>query len=336
MRMAGMSPRRTASNAVPRPMPRIRAASVTVYVWRSNPVLLSVAVLSGRCRQFLSTAVDCHYVVPHSFRYDMTDALAAAHWPRGSFDLVDGIPDRGDRELYVAGTVSGPVYEPIDADSGLFRTFAERVVDATSALAFAREYGLLGRIGRVYPADDGDLREPRWQVGEPVRVWIAEADRMRRALRLWDAVRQDDLASILRDPHVGGVVEGRSQTLGPPRPRDDDQELRRLGRFTLSFLVNERLDEHLEGIGPQVAVALVDEGGRLIYRNRPATLLGALWLQLALAINGNKDYRSCPVCGRWWELDPIVNKINKVYCTEACRQKAWRQRHPEKARRPRS
>jgi hypothetical protein len=267
----------------------------------------------------------------------MTDALAAAHWSRGSFELVDGIPAKGERELYVAGTVSGPVYEPIEADSGLFRTFAERIVDATSALEFAQGYGLLGRIGRVYPAADVDLREPRWQVGEPVRVWISEADRMRRALRLWDSLRREDLAGVLRDPHVAGVVEGQMRTLGDSwRPRDDEEEVRRLGRFTLSFLVNERLAEHLEGVGPQIEVALVDKGGRLTYENRPATLLGALWLQLALAINGDKEYRSCPVCGRWWELDPLVAKTSRVYCTDACKQKAWRQRHPEKARRPRS
>jgi uncharacterized Zn finger protein (UPF0148 family) len=35
----------------------------------------------------------------------------------------------------------------------------------------------------------------------------------------------------------------------------------------------------------------------------------------------------CPVCGR-----PFEGYAGRMYCSSACNSKAWRQRHPERAR----
>lgn len=32
-----------------------------------------------------------------------------------------------------------------------------------------------------------------------------------------------------------------------------------------------------------------------------SSLIGAMWLQFALAGDGNRAYRSCPECGEWWD-----------------------------------
>lgn len=32
-----------------------------------------------------------------------------------------------------------------------------------------------------------------------------------------------------------------------------------------------------------------------------SSLIGAMWLQFALAVDGNRKYRSCPECGEWWD-----------------------------------
>src|SRR5207253_1626368 len=40
--------------------------------------------------------------------------------------------------------------------------------------------------------------------------------------------------------------------------------------------------------------------GSLGLRFTPAALLDALWLQFACAIDGNKDYRQCQECKRWF------------------------------------
>jgi hypothetical protein len=46
----------------------------------------------------------------------------------------------------------------------------------------------------------------------------------------------------------------------------------------------------------------------------------------AVAVGEDKDYARCPVCGRWFERSPGVNRAHKQYCSGACRVSATRQR----------
>jgi hypothetical protein len=58
----------------------------------------------------------------------------------------------------------------------------------------------------------------------------------------------------------------------------------------------------------------------------PRTLGGAMWLQLAQAIAGNKNYRACEACGRYFELSLEGARTSRHYCSDACRSKAYRRR----------
>ena len=73
-----------------------------------------------------------------------------------------------------------------------------------------------------------------------------------------------------------------------------------------------------------------DERGRL--HLVPTSLLGALWLQFAQAITGNKDYRRCARCNTWFELSPEASRTNKLYCSDACKMKSYRDRQAEARR----
>src|SRR5207244_929510 len=64
----------------------------------------------------------------------------------------------------------------------------------------------------------------------------------------------------------------------------------------------------------------------LTLRLQPASLHHALWLQFAFAITGNKSYRRCPECQRWFELSPVLNRADRLFCSNACRTRAYRQR----------
>jgi hypothetical protein len=62
----------------------------------------------------------------------------------------------------------------------------------------------------------------------------------------------------------------------------------------------------------------------------PSSLLSAMWLQLVDAIDQNKDYRRCALkdCPRvWFEVstDQHGVRADAKYCSNACKQKAWRQ-----------
>ena len=66
----------------------------------------------------------------------------------------------------------------------------------------------------------------------------------------------------------------------------------------------------------------------LVLRFIPNSLQGALWLQCAQAINGNKDYRQCQAshCKAWFELAPQVARSDKQFCSDACKTQAYRER----------
>jgi hypothetical protein len=62
----------------------------------------------------------------------------------------------------------------------------------------------------------------------------------------------------------------------------------------------------------------------------PRSLIGALWLQLAQTIAGSKQYKVCPVCGKLFEASRGANRSDRLYCTDACKARAYRDRKAEK------
>jgi transposase-like protein len=59
---------------------------------------------------------------------------------------------------------------------------------------------------------------------------------------------------------------------------------------------------------------------------RPTDLLTTLWLQFAMAVVENKEFRKCESCSRSFELSPEINRMSRYYCSNACRVKAYRGR----------
>src|SRR5262249_60440765 len=66
--------------------------------------------------------------------------------------------------------------------------------------------------------------------------------------------------------------------------------------------------------------------GRTQLKLVPATLLTALWLQFASAIEGNKRYRRCKECGQWFEVSPETARTSRLFCSGPCPAKAYRGR----------
>lgn len=193
-------------------------------------------------------------------------------------------------------------YDPYDRQApgrervSLFRGFADSQ-DAAGALAFVQRFGLLRRHRdvetKVLVEADGRLE---WTPGERLNDWLEEAAKVRRAVDMWEALR------------VGG---GQRQ---------------KLDEATLMDLVDA-------GLGPAGRLALDyrgDQGGLALVL-KPADLLGAMWLELALAIDGDKKHRQCPACSSWFEIDPDVHRSNAKYCSDACKSRQWRIRKAQTA-----
>jgi hypothetical protein len=201
-------------------------------------------------------------------------------------------------------------YPPLESETGLFRTFAALEPTSEAILKFANRYGVLG-----FPAAE-----------ESQRSWQEEIARMKHLVSLWDAldtghweaVQAERLREIDRIRH--GVNPGL-----PPLAQSRDVSP------AAAELVRPALRELLGPIQDAVA-AIAWEGSWHIRAKRPAVkvsprhLRDAMYLQLAQAMLGDKKYRPCKACGRWFELSPGRSRTDRVTCSDSCRVRMYRER----------
>lgn len=92
-------------------------------------------------------------------------------------------------------------------------------------------------------------------------------------------------------------------------------------RFIVGDLVNE-------GLAGRVSAQLSERAGEgsSVLRLMPDSLIGALWLQFAFAVDGNLDYKRCEECQTWLEIAPGAGRPDRSYCSDACRMRAYRKR----------
>jgi len=167
--------------------------------------------------------------------------------------------------------------------------------DDLSAIGFAAKHGLLGRPVRFQVP-----RTRRIAAGEALSTWRDEIRAMSEVLRVYRLATGSP-----------GVV---------PAWRSDAD------RRSVQKLVNLRVSEDV-GAGARLLWDRSSE--RLVLRLVPRTLLGALWLQIAQAIDAGTQYVRCATCYRFVVLHPdraLGRRSNTRYCSSACRQRAWRAR----------
>jgi hypothetical protein len=221
-------------------------------------------------------------------------------------------------------------YRPLE-ESGLFLHFVE--IDATpeGILAFANDYGLLGGsvTKKVRSALGSDRRTAS---GERLKDWTAEIDNMRQLIGLWRAAAVGDVELIKQYlPKTIGTGCLDPQTFEDLMLR---QSMRAFTPGSLNQLkeaadltLKTALERKMRGRLSLVFSSATRDG--LI--PQPDSLLGALWLQFGAAVAQAKQFRQCETCGKWFEVSPQVARTNRVFCSTACRSRAYRNRK-DKAR----
>lgn len=203
----------------------------------------------------------------------------------------------------------------------------------------------------------------RAQSGERVRLWRDEILDMRLAFALWCAVGETDDAALKEHVQFASSKAGLSATIrrecsvreGCDRktfsvldPRDatapraewlKDGDYRLAATFAVQDLVRQRLRQWVQptmvfdpafedatatALRPRRAARL-PLGLRLIPRN----LLGALWLQLAQAIECGTEYRKCAGCSKRMEISLEVHRSSRRTCSGRCREAVRRGRADE-------
>jgi hypothetical protein len=292
-----------------------------------------------------------------------------SRWPNRERELGSRLSDVLNREIKSGEAVEVLLiepqegagyrtYSPLREETGLFRIFADTEQTPEGCLSFAVRYGLLERYGPLECHRANLPGSP--PKSELVLEWLREIRLLKYLVTLWELARDGDeksLAGFVRweGPRVcfGGAPPDtplyqwpfRSYTTREGWTICKDQAGRiiiegvgghrpvlRPGDLITSALlfclleVNTQLrasrtcmvwDEEREGPGIQIV---------------PASLFSAMYLQFALAIDGNRQFQRCPACGRWFQLSPGLNRANKQTCSGSCRTGLHRRRAQQAVR----
>jgi hypothetical protein len=223
-------------------------------------------------------------------------------------------------------------YAPLRSNTALFRTFADLECDQKSILGFADRFGLLTEPER-----------------EPLRVWTAAIADMQFAVGSWEDVQiPNPDPSLPFSATVAGRVASWAQKAIPNLlvPDNIPGETRDNYIFEMGVLAGAGLSRRskdgdvLDFLAAKISdnishvrTVFVSNYDSVLqgftHRLIPKTLLEAMWLQLGQAVESNKTFRKCRHCDTWFDLSPKAARADKVFCSEACKAKAYRRRLAE-------
>jgi hypothetical protein len=103
----------------------------------------------------------------------------------------------------------------------------------------------------------------------------------------------------------------------------------RLAGRKRSLRMSQRLkwlfDRHLQHVQGRLGF---DQAGEPKLALEPLTLVSAMWLQLALAITGEKRFVACKFCRRMFEISTEQSgfRSHREFCSDSCKTKDYRKR----------
>lgn len=244
--------------------------------------------------------------------------------------------------------VTARLYVPLPQYPALFRTFIETPPTPEGIQAFANQYGLLGEpvITSIQLPNT-----PRIVGGELLGRWQAALATLKQAVTLWDLVQADDVERLAA--HIIWTGDTQVDYRGPLWRSDETAPPENVAWTPHALIASaqfqpERLEHFQPGDVGQPALYYVQQvvntalegqvSPRLLWNEErtalglyifPHSLIGALWLQFARAISGNKSYHRCEYCGKWFEVSLEASRPTRVYCSDACRFKAYRKRQED-------
>jgi endogenous inhibitor of DNA gyrase (YacG/DUF329 family) len=240
----------------------------------------------------------------------------------------------------MSGGSAPRIYDPLHDSPALFRTLADvNGQDREAILAFANQYGELG------------LPAPH----ETHRNWLLEIAFLRRAVEMWDWLEAGNTQQLGRflhweagsapDAQTAEKLAGWYYQSHPDLPLDERwahpppgafeqwiepaDSLLKEGDICLAarFLIQGWINRRLEGrVAPRLVYRMAD--GTQVMQIVPSQLIGALWLQFANAIAGNKEYRACKECGTWFEISSAgdARTARRQFCSDRCKSRDYRKR----------
>jgi hypothetical protein len=274
----------------------------------------------------------CGTVRPHNFVRSSTDQQSPAKW-----------------------------YAPLRDKPALFRTFADTPVTMEGVLEFANRYGMLGGVHADPQRQEGQSGFIGAVVFESITAWAQQILLMRQAVALADIAAAGDSETLRnlffwdtdaliynpwpswflpdwRTRKTENVPDGAEwlKTAGldvanPVVVMRESWNRNYFRQLTVDpvgaavLAVGIIVNNELRGaVSPRLAVDL--KTGKQTLRYLPENLISALWFQIADAVSMAKRFQRCKWCQEWFEIPLRGARISRVYCSNSCRTRAYRER----------
>jgi hypothetical protein len=103
-------------------------------------------------------------------------------------------------------------------------------------------------------------------------------------------------------------------------------EVFRPAQICLATVIPHYLTQHVSAmLVPEMAPAGMSlQFARTSLQFIPTSLIGALWLQFARAVDGSKSYKECEACGKWFDVSKYGSRADKKTCNGTCRKRLKR------------
>ena len=254
-------------------------------------------------------------------------ALAGYEWSAGGGRSL--LMDRGapgwDGEQTEMSPETFRWYDPFRDEPALFHCFAD--LDALPwPLDFSDDEGV-ARL-RVEVQEFANQYGVPSVPGEFLLTINREIQQMRVAIDLWRSGIAQDAETIAKhilwDKRQGWHTS--QATLPGIRAPDSWADAPRGKRHLLQRAV-ELVDAIIEQkCAEDFRFKPLRHSGGVVLSVEVGELLPALWLQFAIAVAEDKQYRRCEVCGRAFELSPGANRADRRSCSDKCRVRGYRRR----------
>jgi hypothetical protein len=206
-------------------------------------------------------------------------------------------------------------YTPLHSNPGLFRAFADIDRTQESIVAFADRFGL--------------LKDP--EGGEPLATWRAAIIEMKSAVECWEEAQKANA----KPPQILSSFDiQRIAALEQARAELQEQLISMQGEVFLQGNVSastsewesvaSKLNQNISHVRPVFVVGPMKDG--LSVQLMPTNLLEAMWPQFGQAVESNRAFRKCPQCVTWFDISHKAGRFDKVFCSGACKAKAYRGR----------
>lgn len=251
--------------------------------------------------------------------------LALWYIAKNGYKVREGITvsDTKPKPYLVAGDTGRKIY-PMLGNKSLHRNFARiNPNDNNAIVSFANRYGLLGEAMGIFPVTGGELSY--W--GEPLSVWENEVANCRTFLDIWEMIQNEDAGKLGQiilwrsspSVRVFASVHSKHRLLAS---KDVNSHLLKRWKFgyviePAFYFICSEVNKYLRG---QFSFQLFPFNKQIYIM--PRNLKAAIWFMFAREITDKPSLIQCPLCNDWFQQKDKREK----YCSNACRQKAYRER----------